>query len=120
MGVEAIQLSFVEKNPSEKTDFSHPLDECIGCGSCANNCPTGAISKEIRNGSMVLRMCGGEMSRHKMLQCPDCGEYYIAEKHFEYLQERFLENPRLKYVRKLCPACSRKAYPGRYLGEIPA
>ena len=108
MDVDAIHLSYVKEHGSEDTDFLRPAQQCIGCGACAVNCPTGAIVMEDAAGERKIAMCGGEMSRHPLVKCAACGEGFIAKKHLDYISERTAVEPGTKYPSKVCPACARR------------
>jgi ferredoxin len=109
MDVDAIHLSYVKELGTEDTDFFRPSQQCVGCGACAVNCPTGAIVVEDRSGERKIVMCGGEMSRHSLVKCAACGAGFIAKKHLDYIQERTAGEPGTKYPSRLCPACARRA-----------
>ncbi len=93
MNVDAIHLSYVKEHGTEDTDFLRPAQQCVGCGACAVNCPTGAIVVEDAAGERKIAMCGGEMSRHPLVKCAACGEGFIAKKHLDYIQERAAGEP---------------------------
>jgi putative selenate reductase YgfK subunit len=107
MGIEAIHLSYVEQNKTAETDFLRPSEYCIGCGSCAMNCPTEAISIDEQDARMIIRMCGSEMSRHILVPCASCGIPFITQKHLDYVDERADTHTKVKYPRNLCPTCAR-------------
>ncbi|MFH1481627.1 MAG: FAD-dependent oxidoreductase [Pseudomonadota bacterium] len=118
MEVDAIHLSYVEEHATPETDFFRPSDKCIGCGSCAVNCPTEAITIEGKEGERIIRMCGGEMSRHELINCAICGEPFVSRKHLDYIHERADAETRIKYPRNLCPACARRARVEKGVGQI--
>jgi len=108
MGIEAIQLSYVEQDKTTETDFLRPSEYCVGCGSCAINCPTEAIKIEENDGKRIIRMCGYEMSTHKLVACTSCGIPFITQKHLDYINEKADIHSKTKYPRNLCPTCTRK------------
>ena len=110
MGVDAIHLSYVERNPTGETDFGRPSKHCIGCGSCAINCPTTAITLQDKDGIRTLRMCGAEMARHQLVTCRSCGQAYVPEKQMAFVKKHLAGNNKVKhsYLGNLCSVCARK------------
>ena len=118
MDVDAIHLSYMEQHATADTDFTRPSERCIGCVSCAVNCPTGAITTEDRNGERFIRMCGAEMKRHPLLHCASCGLPFVTHKHLDYIGARIDKEPKIKYPRNLCPICARKAGAERFVRQM--
>jgi putative selenate reductase YgfK subunit len=118
MGVDAIHLSYVEKNPTAETDFGRPAKYCIGCGSCAIKCPTTAITMQEKDGTRTLRMCGAEMARHQLVTCTSCGQAYVPEKQMEFIEKHLTGNKKVKYSGNLCSVCARKNGAKNLVGEF--
>ncbi|MBW2603201.1 MAG: FAD-dependent oxidoreductase [Deltaproteobacteria bacterium] len=118
MGVDAIHLSYVDKNPTGKTDFFRPAEYCIGCGACAENCPTAAITMQDKGGIRTLRMCGTEMARHQLITCNSCGNAFIPEKQQEFVMKRLNDNQKTEYPGNICPVCARKIEAKNLAGKI--
>lgn len=108
MGVDAIHLSYVDKNPTAETDFCRPAEYCIGCGACATNCPTAAITIQDKDGIRTLRMCGTEMARHQLITCTSCGSSFVPEKQLDFVLKRLDSNKKTEYSSHVCPVCARK------------
>jgi putative selenate reductase YgfK subunit len=119
MGVDAIHLSYVDVNPTAETDFNRSSECCIGCGACAENCPTAAITVHDEGGIRTLRMCGAEMARHQLITCASCGNALIPEKQRNFVMKRLDDNQKTKYSGVICPACARKIEAKNLVGEIP-
>jgi putative selenate reductase YgfK subunit len=119
LGIEAIHLSYVTAGGTEDTDFLRPAERCIGCGACAVNCPTNALTLEDRGGERRIAMCGGEMSRHVLVPCVSCGEPFIAARHLEYLRGNIEDHPKTKRSPSLCAFCARKAWAENAIGAVP-
>jgi ferredoxin len=118
MDVDAIHLSYMEQHATAHTDFTRPAEKCIGCVSCAVNCPTGAITVEEKNGERFIRMCGAEMKRHTLLRCTSCDIPFVTQKHLDYIRARADKEVKIKYPRNLCPACARKAGAERFVRQM--
>jgi ferredoxin len=119
MGVDAIHLSYVDNNPTAETDFQRFSECCIGCGACAENCPTAAIALRDKGGIRTLRMCGAEMARHQLITCASCGAPLIPEKQRKFVMNRLHDNQKTKYSGDICPACARKIEAKNLVGKIP-
>jgi len=80
----------------------------VCCGSCAINCPTGAITVQDMNGERRIMLCGTEISRHPMVKCISWGLPFIPEKHLHFVRDKAeLENS-LVSPSDLCPECARR------------
>ena len=119
MDVDAIHLSYVEQHGTEETDFIRSAEKCIGCGSCAVNCPTDAITIKDQDGERRVIMCGAEMSRDQLVPCASCGIFFATQKHLNYIRERADEQTKIKYPRNLCPACARADRAKNLEGHLP-
>ena len=83
-----------------ETPYKEANKDCIGCGSCAAVCPTGAIRVAEPNGKRAIW-------RHlfDLLPCPDCGTRHITKRMVEYMLKK-TELPEHEIL--LCPACRQK------------
>lgn len=94
-------LSLVNKGIYKKLDISNKsTQKCIGCGSCANVCPTNAIDIIDKDGE---REIWG--NKFKMVKCDCCGEYFATEEHVKYAYDKLgIEQPKKFY----CSRCKRE------------
>ena len=81
-------------------------DACIGCRSCANVCPTGAIPVSEKDGTRKIWARTFELAR-----CSDCGVPTLPKEQIEHL----VSETRLSadYF-ELCDECRRKQIAGRF------
>ena len=85
VGVSAISLAKRGVERELTTPFSEDFSEvCIGCGSCAYSCPTGAISLTDRGNKREIKWPHNSME-FKLKKCNVCGTYWAPEKQIEYI-----------------------------------
>jgi len=85
------------------------LTDCIGCGSCAQVCPTGAIKIEDRGNERKIYTWGQVLARFKLEKCKECGRPYAPKKYLDRINERAYKTKGLELVDYVCPECVKKA-----------
>lgn len=81
---------------------------CIGCGTCANICPTGTIRMTDEEGIRTLSIRDETIGVHHLERCEGCGRHYAAERFLasvgRHLSER---HPEVKVSHAYCPTCAK-------------
>ncbi len=97
-------ISTVDRGIYKKveTPYEEPSPECIGCGSCANVCPTNAIKIIDKDGQ---REIWGK--KFKLVQCDCCGANFATEEHIKFAYEK--TGRELEMDKVLCEKCRRKS-----------
>jgi len=112
MGAGAISYigrgQFTEIN----TPFHEENEVCMGCGACAEICPTQAIALEDGEQNRVLR--SWSETRVPLKRCEGCGRYFAPVPFARYAHEK-LDPPLKATVQVLCPECRRKEATRRFL-----
>jgi bidirectional [NiFe] hydrogenase diaphorase subunit len=95
----------------EKTDQGRQLSvnqgHCIGCGTCANLCPTGYIRVTDKQG--VREVCFEDhiVGRQPLERCESCGNPYATFTFLKHVEMAIRPHPDTKVHHHLCPACSK-------------
>jgi len=80
---------------------------CIGCGTCAKICPTGAILSEDVGNLRTIRIRDEIIGKHLLERCDICGRHYATERFLEYVKTSEGDHPGEKEPHHHCPACAK-------------
>ncbi|MFH1982647.1 MAG: 2Fe-2S iron-sulfur cluster-binding protein [Pseudomonadota bacterium] len=81
---------------------------CIGCGTCANLCPTGAIRVADSDGVRTIAIRDEVIGRHPLARCEGCGKLFATPRFIEHVQQRTLSHhPDVKTHHRYCPTCAK-------------
>lgn len=108
VGVDALKLGYLDPIGPGPTDLAAVSQRCIGCGSCAVNCPTGAMNVSDQDGYRVLTMCGTELQRLPLVHCPECQASLGPARYLEFTKTKTAQLPPDRRPDGLCPQCARK------------
>jgi predicted molibdopterin-dependent oxidoreductase YjgC len=94
-------ISTVFRGPDKKigTPFNEPSKDCIGCGSCAEVCPTGAIELIENDGERIIWN-----KKFELIKCRNCGKRYMTQEEHDFLQNKLGNEADLS----LCADCRHK------------
>lgn len=87
------------------TPYDEASKDCIGCGACAEICPTGAIKIEEKNGIKTIWN-----KDFQLLACSRCGKYFSTKEGFEYINNKL----GIQDFEILCKKCQRKLSARKY------
>lgn len=101
--VEISAISLVNRgvNRQVATPFLESSASCIGCGSCAYICPTGAIKMEDKDDTRVIYARNWK-TEFKLKKCKVCGNHWAPEAQLEYITKKSNLPPDFFDV---CPNC---------------
>ncbi|MFC1884895.1 2Fe-2S iron-sulfur cluster-binding protein [Thermodesulfobacteriota bacterium] len=80
---------------------------CIGCGTCANICKTGAIKMVDQGNVRTISIRDEIVGIHTMERCQACGILFATEKYLKHLQERTSKHVGTKDEHVYCPTCHK-------------
>lgn len=80
---------------------------CIGCGTCTNMCPTGAVRQEEADGVRTILIRDEIIGRHMLEKCEACGKFFATRKFLLHVKERTAPHPDVKKHHLYCPTCAK-------------
>jgi bidirectional [NiFe] hydrogenase diaphorase subunit len=80
---------------------------CIGCGTCSNICPTGAIRCEDHENVRTILIRDEVIGRNALVRCDICGSYYATTLFLDYVRQREGAHPYEKEPHHHCPTCAK-------------
>ncbi len=87
VGAAAIGLVSRGVNRQMATPFYDFSEVCIACGSCAEICPTGAITITDAGDTRTIVMPNVTME-FKLKKCASCGRYWAPERQLEFMRQQ--------------------------------
>lgn len=85
-------------------------DACIGCLTCTNICPTGAIRHEDHEQVRTVLIRDEVIARHTLRHCEICGREFATEKFLEHVKAGDGDHPEEKRDHTHCPTCAKLYY----------
>jgi len=100
-------ISFVNRGPYTvvSTPFLEESSICLGCGACAQVCPTHAIEIEDTGGMRVMKSWAE--TKVKLRACPVCGKYFAPDVLAEATLAK-INPPLSQEILNICPECRGK------------
>ena len=91
------------------TNFVVPREgACIGCGTCVNICPTGAIHLKDEATVRTVSIRDEVIGRHELTRCESCGRMFATEKYLDKVTVRATSHhPDVKEHHHRCPTCTK-------------
>jgi len=85
---------------------------CIGCGTCSNICPTGAIQMTDEDGVRVISIRDEVIGVHALERCEACGRYFASQKFIKHMEIQIAKHAAVKEHHLYCHTCA-KLFSGR-------
>ena len=85
---------------------------CIGCGTCANICPTHVILVTDDENVRTISIRDEVIGRRPLATCEGCGKRFATPKFLEVAHERAVNHhPDTKEHHRYCPECAKRLSP---------
>ncbi|MCA1794463.1 MAG: 2Fe-2S iron-sulfur cluster-binding protein [Desulfotignum sp.] len=96
----------------EKTDSDVRVvkgnGQCVGCGTCANICPTGIIQVTDQDNVRTISIQDRIIGQLPLERCEGCGCMYATADFLNRVSHINPEHPDTKEHHHLCPACTKR------------
>lgn len=114
-------ISFAGRGQKRRVtaEFGKLSELCVGCGTCAAVCPTGAIRLEDADGQRTISLKDLTIARFTLLRCPSCGAAFATREFLDHVASRIRELPRVEADAR-CPECARQRQASAMAVEFPA
>ena len=120
MGVNALQLGYLNFDHPAATDLRLTSERCIACGACAANCSNQAMVMRDEEGERVLSLCGTTLNRLQLECCEQCGAELGPARHREFVSERLIKADMPPQDRTMCATCARQSMAARCAENLPS
>jgi predicted molibdopterin-dependent oxidoreductase YjgC len=95
----------------EKRDgvnYAVPIEGlCIGCGTCANICPTKVILVEDHENTRTIKIRDEVIGKHPLERCEGCGKLYATPKFLDHIHKRTSSHTEMKSPHNYCSTCAK-------------
>jgi predicted molibdopterin-dependent oxidoreductase YjgC len=80
---------------------------CIGCGTCANICPTQVIQVTDYDTVRTITIRDDIIGKHPLERCEGCGRLYATPKFLNHIDARTDSHPDVKAEHHYCATCAK-------------
>jgi bidirectional [NiFe] hydrogenase diaphorase subunit len=80
---------------------------CIGCGTCANICPTDVIIVADHDNVRTISIRDEIIGKHPLERCEGCGKLYATPKFLDHIHKRTSSHTEVKSPHNYCPTCAK-------------
>ncbi len=119
MGVNALQLGYLDFDHPVASDLRVTAERCIACGACAANCPNEAMVMQDQEGERSLSLCGTTLNRLGLERCDGCGVVVGTTRYRNFISERVSKAGLSMVGPTLCVDCARRHRAARQSDNLP-
>jgi putative selenate reductase YgfK subunit len=119
MGVNALQLGYLDFDHPVPSDLRVTAQRCIACGACAANCPNEAMVMQDQEGERLLSLCGTTLNRLGLERCEACSVAVGTARQRDFISQRLSSASVPAQERTLCTECARQSRAARQSGNLP-
>ena len=88
--------------------FIVPLEGvCIGCSTCANICPTGAIRMKDEGDLRTIFIRDEVIGINKLERCEACGRFFASRKFIKHVDRQTTDHAAVKEHHLYCQSCAK-------------
>lgn len=103
---EIVKAGALKMVKTERGKMVMPVaGQCIGCGTCANLCPTNIIKVVDHEGVRTISIKGEIVGQLILERCEGCGKMYATSNFLKHVEETTLDHPDTKEHHHLCSSC---------------
>ena len=119
IGRSAISFAGRGQKRHVTAEFGKLSELCVGCGTCAAVCPTGAIQLEDRDGERTIFLKGLALAKLELSTCATCGAPAGTKAFRDHVASRTRDLPQVEED-ACCPECARLRRAPSMAVELPA
>ncbi len=79
--------------------------QCIGCGTCANLCPTGVIKVQDQDNVRTITIKDQIIGQLPLERCEGCGKMYATSNFLKHVEDITISHTDTKEHHHLCSSC---------------
>lgn len=80
---------------------------CIGCGTCAGICPTGAIHMSDTDGVRTISIRDLVIGVNALERCEACGRFFASRKFINHVERQTTDHAAVKEHHRYCHSCAK-------------
>lgn len=105
---EIVRANALKMEKRDGKSFVVPTEgSCIGCGTCVNLCPTGAIHLDDKESVRTISIRDEIIGRHILERCEACGRLFATQRFLSHVKTRVLPHPDVREHHLYCPTCAK-------------